>query len=66
MTNLDKAEQILQEGLLQDVVDEYGEKFTEQTISINERSQISSIQKNFDTLYERTTSEAINLNFCLN
>ena len=58
---LDKAEEILEEGLLQDVVDEYGEKFTERTISINIRSQISSFQKNFDTLYERTTSEAINL-----
>jgi len=56
-----KAEEILEEGLLHDVVDEYGEKFTERTISINIRSQISSIQKNFDTLYERTTSEAINL-----
>jgi hypothetical protein len=61
VSNYDKAEEILQEGLLQDVVDEYGEKFTERTISINVRSQISSIQKNFDTLYERTTSEAINL-----
>ena len=61
VSNLDKAEEILEEGLLQDVVDEYGEKFTERTISINVRSQISSIQKNFDTLYERTTSEAINL-----
>ena len=59
--NHKKAEQILEEGLLQDVVDEFGEKFTERTISINVRSQISSIQKNFDTLYERTTSEAINL-----
>lgn len=57
----DKKKEILQEGLLQDVEDEYGEKFTERTISINVRSQISSIQKNFDTLYERTTSEAINL-----
>jgi hypothetical protein len=68
--NHKKAEQILEEGLLQDVVDEFGEKFTERTISINIRSQISSIQKNFDTLYERTTSEAINLhdrcpNMCL-
>jgi hypothetical protein len=61
ISNLDKREEILKEGLLQDVVDEYGEKFTERTISINIRSQISSIQKNFDTLYERTTSEAINL-----
>lgn len=59
--NHKKAEEILKEGLLQDVVDEFGEKFTEKTISINIRSQISSIQKNFDTLYERTTSEAINL-----
>lgn len=56
-----KAQEILKEGLLQDVVDEYGEKFTERTIAINVRSQISSIQKNFDTLHERTTSEAINL-----
>lgn len=61
VANHEKAEEILREGLLQDVVDEYGEKFTERTISINIRSQISSIQKNFDTLYERTTSEAINL-----
>lgn len=59
--NHNKAEEILKEGLLEDVVDEFGEKFTERTISINVRSQISSIQKNFDTLYERTTSEAINL-----
>lgn len=56
-----KAEEILKEGLLENVVDEFGEKFTERTISINVRSQISSIQKNFDTLYERTTSEATNL-----
>ena len=61
VSNHDKAEEILQEGLLQDVVDKYGVQFTERTISINVRSQISSIQKNFDTLYERTTSEAINL-----
>ncbi len=61
ISDLDKAEEVLEEGLLQDVVDEFGEKFTERTISINVRSQISSIQKNFDTLYERTTSEAINL-----
>ncbi len=56
-----KSDEILKEGLLQDVVDKFGERFTERTITINIRSQISSIQKNFDTLYERTTSEAINL-----
>lgn len=59
--NFKKTKEVLQEGLLKDVTDEYGEKFTEQTIAINIRSQISSIQKNFDTLYERTTSEATNL-----
>lgn len=61
VSEFEKAKEILQEGLLKDIVDEYGEKFTERTISINIRSQISSIQKNFDTLYERTLSEAINL-----
>lgn len=61
VSNHEKAEEILKEGLLEDVVDEFGEKFTERTIAINVRSQISSIQKNFDTLHERTTSEAINL-----
>ncbi|MDL2244378.1 hypothetical protein LJC54_02605 [Parabacteroides sp. OttesenSCG-928-J18] len=61
VSNLDRKEEILQEGLLKDVVDEFGEEYTEKTIAVNIRSQISSIQKNFDTLYERTTSEAINL-----
>jgi hypothetical protein len=61
ISNLVKTEEVLIEGLLENVVDEYGEKFTERTIAINVRSQISSIQKNFDTLHERTTSEAINL-----
>ena len=56
-----KTSEILLEGLLKDIVDEYGESFTEKTISINVRSQISSLGKNFDTLYERTTSEAVNL-----
>ncbi len=35
--------------------------YTERTISINIRSQISSLAKNFDTLYERTIAEAQNL-----
>lgn len=59
--NQNKIVEKLQEGFLQDVIDDFGERFTERTISINVRSQISSIQKNFDTLHERTTSEAINL-----
>ena len=59
--SLGKAEEIFLEGFLESTVDEYGELFTEQTLAINVRSQISSVQKNFDTLYERTISEAENL-----
>lgn len=53
--------EILTNGLLKGVSDAYGEEFTKRTLSINVRSQISSISKNFDTLYERTISEAQNL-----
>lgn len=48
-------------GLLEGKIDNYGKNFTERTISINIRSQISSLAKNFDTLYERTIAEAQNL-----
>lgn len=41
--------------------DEYGEDFTTKTLAINVRSQISSITKNTDTLFERTFAEALNL-----
>lgn len=54
-------EEILETGLLNGIIDNYGEEFTKRTLTINIRSQISSIQKNFDTLYERTVSEAQNL-----
>ena len=53
--------EVLTDGLLKGVSDAYGEEFTKRTLSINVRSQISSIAKNFDTLYERTISEAQNL-----
>lgn len=39
----------------------YGEKLSEQIISINLRSQLSSIAKNSDTLFERTFAETLNL-----
>lgn len=58
---LEKQVEILNTGLLDGEEDEFGFDYTEQTIAINVRSQISSIQKNFDTLYERTIMEAINL-----
>ncbi len=49
------------EGILKGVKDKYGKDFTERTLSINIRSQLSSSAKNFDTLYERTFAEALNL-----
>lgn len=41
--------------------DVYGNLFTESVLSINVRSQLSSVKKNFDTLYERTFAESLNL-----
>ncbi len=56
-----RKSEIMTEGVLKDKIDDYGKDFTERTISINIRSQISSLAKNFDTLYERTIVEAYNL-----
>lgn len=53
--------EIMQEGLLQEETDYYGKEYTERVLAINVRSQISSLAKNFDTLYERTIAEAQNL-----
>ena len=54
-------EETLTEGILREAMDYYGKDYTERTISINVRSQMSSLAKNFDTLYERTIAEAQNL-----
>lgn len=59
--NMEAIIKILEIGLLEGIEDAYGDDFTKKTLAINVRSQISSIQKNFDTLYERTFSEAQNL-----
>ena len=53
--------EIMQDGLLQEAADHYGKAYTERVLSINIRSQMSSLAKNFDTLYERTIAEAQNL-----
>lgn len=45
----------------ENVTDLYGEAFTRNTLIINVRSQMSSIAKNTDTLFERTFAEALNL-----
>lgn len=49
------------DGILKGKIDPYGKDFTEHTLSVNVRSQLSSTAKNFDTLYERTFAEALNL-----
>ena len=49
------------QGILYGQEDKYGFDFTEKALSINVRSQLSSSAKNFDTLYERTFAEALNL-----
>lgn len=49
------------QGILYGQEDKFGQEFTEQSLSINVRSQLSSSAKNFDTLYERTFAEALNL-----
>jgi hypothetical protein len=59
--NVSSQSETLMYGLLLGEVDEFGENYTERIISINVRSQLSSLAKNFDTLYERTFAEALNL-----
>lgn len=54
------AEQI-KDGALAGEIDVIGTHLMEKSISVNIRSQLSSLDKNFDTLYERTFAEAFNL-----
>lgn len=49
------------DGILKGKKDIYGKELTEKILSVNVRSQLSSLAKNFDTLYERTYAEALNL-----
>ena len=49
------------DGILKGKIDMYGAEYTEHILTVNVRSQLSSISKNFDTLYERTFAEALNL-----
>ena len=45
----------------ENISDPYGQDFSEKTLVINVRSQISSLAKNADTLFERTFAEPMNL-----
>jgi len=56
-----KKETLNFQGILYGQEDKYGFDLTEKSLSINIRSQLSSSSKNFDTLYERTFAEALNL-----
>lgn len=56
-----RPERLEFEGILYGKNDVFGKEFTEKTLSVNVRSQLSSSSKNFDTLYERTFAEALNL-----
>jgi hypothetical protein len=51
----------VKDGVLVGEVDPIGKEIMNEAISINLRSQLSSLGKNFDTLYERTFAEALNL-----
>ena len=46
---------------VENVYDEYGKEYTRHTLVINVRSQMSSLAKNSDTLFERTFAEPLNL-----
>ena len=60
--NVRKKNEVLDfDGILKGTRDEFGKELTERILSVNVRSQLSSIAKNFDTLYERTFAEALNL-----
>jgi hypothetical protein len=48
-------------GLHTGKTDPYGELFSEHILTINLRSQLSSLGKNKDTMYERTYAEPLNL-----
>lgn len=61
-SNVESEQEFLSfRGILYGQEDKYGFNFTEKTLSVNVRSQLSSSAKNFDTLYERTFAEALNL-----
>ena len=60
--NISAEEEILMfDGILKGKNDPYGFELTQKILSVNVRSQLSSVAKNFDTLYERTFAESLNL-----
>lgn len=56
-----KLEILSTKGILKNTNDDYGKDYTEKILCVNVRSQLSSFNNNFDTLYERTFAESLNL-----
>lgn len=61
--NIPKIKSVINWGPMafQNKWDKYGQDYTNNTLVINVRSQMSSLAKNADTLFERTFAEALNL-----
>ena len=61
--NIEKESAVINWGPLSYLAerDLYGYEYSNNTLVINVRSQLSSLSKNFDTLFERTIAEAQNL-----
>ena len=66
LPEIPSEEEVIGEGVLIGEKDKIGKKIMNRSISINIRSQLSSLGKNFDTLYERTFAEALNLHLRAN
>lgn len=62
-SNIEKIQTLINWGPLafENKTDDYGYEFTTNTLVVNIRSQMSSLAKNSDTLFERTFAEAQNL-----
>lgn len=60
-TKTKAIEEKLKSGLLHGRIDPHGHSLTESIISINVRSQMSSIGNNIDTMFERIFAEPLNL-----
>lgn len=56
-----QVSELMNIGMMNGKTDIYGKAYTERTLAINVRSQMSSITKNDDTIIERTFAETLNL-----
>jgi len=56
-----KSSEYIKKGAAIGKKDPYGSDYLAKTLTVNVRSQLSSVRKNFDTLYERSFAEPLNL-----